>query len=112
MYDNKNIKQAIVMLKQQFGEFSNRLTARSVKFGGTCTGEHGIGKRKGAYLREEMGDAVEIMKNIKTPLDPKNILNPGKIFKMDVSYFSSIKFFQCFISLQIKSANRTLPLHP
>jgi len=48
--------------------------------GGTCTGEHGVGLGKKAFLHEEHGDIIPIMKGIKATLDPKNILNPGKIF--------------------------------
>ncbi|UOF92454.1 FAD-binding protein [Fodinisporobacter ferrooxydans] len=48
--------------------------------GGTCTGEHGVGMGKKQYLSEEHGaEAVAVMKLIKGSLDPKRILNPGKI---------------------------------
>ena len=59
--------------------FMARLAERAVAMDGTCTGEHGVGQGKRSYLRQELGDAVDVMKTIKAALDPKNILNPGKI---------------------------------
>lgn len=51
-----------------------------LSLGGTLSGEHGIGITKAKFLRWEMGDSgVEVMRKIKRALDPKNILNPGKM---------------------------------
>jgi len=47
---------------------------------GTCTGEHGVGQGKTKYLRQELGvEAVDVMIQLKSALDPTNILNPGKV---------------------------------
>ncbi len=60
---------------------SEQMVRRAIRLGGTCTGEHGIGLHKIGYLVEEAGaGAVAQMRLIKQALDPKNIMNPGKIF--------------------------------
>ncbi|WP_404826347.1 FAD-binding oxidoreductase [Diaphorobacter aerolatus] len=62
---------------------NHRLVERTIRLGGTCTGEHGIGIHKIGFLLEETGaGAVDMMRTIKQALDPKNILNPGKIFTL------------------------------
>ncbi|MBW6422675.1 FAD-binding protein [Rhizobium sp. XQZ8] len=61
--------------------FIERLNRRALAMDGTCTGEHGIGQGKMAFLEEELGGAVDLMRSIKASLDPQNIFNPGKIFR-------------------------------
>jgi D-lactate dehydrogenase (cytochrome) len=59
-----------------------RIVQRALDLGGTCSGEHGIGLGKREFLEAEHGaEAMAVMRSIKTALDPKNILNPGKIFR-------------------------------
>jgi D-lactate dehydrogenase (cytochrome) len=58
-----------------------QLVQRALRLDGTCTGEHGIGLHKMDFLVSETGaGAVEMMRTVKRALDPKNIMNPGKIF--------------------------------
>ncbi|WP_295006611.1 FAD-linked oxidase C-terminal domain-containing protein [uncultured Dechloromonas sp.] len=59
---------------------SQRVVERAIAMEGTCTGEHGIGLGKRKYLPLEHGEvAVDVMRVIKQALDPRNLLNPGKI---------------------------------
>lgn len=60
---------------------NDRLVDRALRMEGTCTGEHGIGLGKRDKLVKEMGErAVQAMASLKAALDPKGIMNPGKIF--------------------------------
>jgi D-lactate dehydrogenase (cytochrome) len=63
-------------------ELHDRLVARALAMGGTCTGEHGIGYGKIDYLNAELGEGVSVMRAIKQGLDPDNIMNPGKIIRL------------------------------
>ena len=64
-------------------KLNHDLVARALALEGTCTGEHGVGLHKMDFLVTETGaGAVDMMRTIKRALDPKNIMNPGKIFAM------------------------------
>ncbi len=56
-----------------------RMTKRAIAMDGTCTGEHGVGQGKIKYLKGEHGAGLAAMRAIKQALDPRDILNPGKI---------------------------------
>ena len=76
MVDKKNreeYKKGLDLVGQIFKE--------TLELGGTISGEHGIGLTKAPYLDMEISETgLSIMKSIKKVFDPKNILNPGKIF--------------------------------
>jgi D-lactate dehydrogenase (cytochrome) len=79
---------AILIYKPEQYETVKRLSSNMVKRAlaneGTCTGEHGIGIGKREYLQDELGvEAIDLMRKLKLALDPKRILNPDKIFKID-----------------------------
>jgi D-lactate dehydrogenase (cytochrome) len=60
---------------------SERMVQRAIALEGTCSGEHGVGLHKMGFLVDEAGaGSVALMRSIKHALDPKNIMNPGKIF--------------------------------
>lgn len=62
-------------------DLNNSLVQHALRLQGTCTGEHGVGLHKQGFLVDEAGAiAVDMMRTIKHALDPKNIMNPGKIF--------------------------------
>jgi D-lactate dehydrogenase (cytochrome) len=65
---------------QRAWALDRKIVARGLALGGSCSGEHGIGIHKREFLAAEHGDAaIEVMRTIKAALDPKGILNPGKL---------------------------------
>jgi D-lactate dehydrogenase (cytochrome) len=60
-------------------EFYDRLVARALVAGGTCTGEHGVGLGKRRRLVDQAGPAIEVMQSVKRAPDPAGLLNPDKI---------------------------------
>lgn len=64
----------------------DRMVNRALNYEGTCTGEHGVGIGKRRYLVKELGTpAVDLMRNLKLLLDPRRILNPDKVVRLDPS---------------------------
>jgi D-lactate dehydrogenase (cytochrome) len=63
-------------------EVNDKMVLRALSMGGTCTGEHGVGTGKLHFLEAEHGDAVGVMRQLKLALDPGNLMNPGKIFRL------------------------------
>ncbi|MGL6105361.1 FAD-binding oxidoreductase [Romboutsia sp.] len=66
-----------VKLKESF----DCMYKKSRELRGQVSGEHGIGYAKKGYLHESQSEPyMDLIKNIKVAFDPKNILNPGKIY--------------------------------
>ncbi len=60
-----------------------RTSRRAIAAGGTCSGEHGIGLHKIVHMETEHGPALDVMRAIKATLDPKGLMNPGKMLPPD-----------------------------
>lgn len=76
VYNTKDYKRV--------SEAVDRMVFRALKYEGTCTGEHGVGVGKRKYLNSELGTTtVDLMRHLKLLMDPRRILNPDKIFKLD-----------------------------
>ena len=57
---------------------ASKVNLVALSFGGTVTGEHGVGIGKKGYMAKEHGAAYAFMATLKRAVDPKNIMNPGK----------------------------------
>ena len=56
------------------------IVEKAIELGGTSTGEHGIGIGKRKFMQLEHGESYQLMRAIKELIDPKGLMNPGKIF--------------------------------
>jgi FAD/FMN-containing dehydrogenase len=79
-----NISQPVGMAKTEFlarwDDIVHGVHELVVEMGGSISAEHGIGQMKRAELARVKGDvALDLMRRIKSALDPKGILNPGKV---------------------------------
>lgn len=57
----------------------DRMVGHTLALGGTCTGEHGVGLHKRAYVAQEHAGTLDLMRGVKALFDPSGLLNPGKI---------------------------------
>jgi D-lactate dehydrogenase (cytochrome) len=62
-------------------ELDKKIVARALALGGSCSGEHGVGIGKREFLEQEHGaETMTVMRAVKQALDPRGVMNPGKIF--------------------------------
>ncbi len=67
--------------KNKLNEAMDHMYAKAKELDGEVSGEHGIGYAKKEYLHRSLDPiSIELMRGIKKVFDPKNLLNPGKIF--------------------------------
>ncbi len=62
---------------------ANQVNMLALEYGGTVSGEHGVGLGKRKYLPEEHGAAYALMGTLKKAIDPDNIMNPGKLVTLN-----------------------------
>jgi glycolate oxidase len=65
---------------QRVLQVADEIHQLALRMGGTTTGEHGVGAARAAYMAQEHGPALEVMRRLKQALDPNGIMNPGVIF--------------------------------
>lgn len=58
---------------------ADKLHLLALELEGTTTGEHGVGLSRAPYMRQEHHEALTVMQQLKQALDPKGLLNPGKM---------------------------------
>lgn len=60
---------------------AEKILYKTIEFGGTISGEHGVGILKKDFLKKQLdSEAISIMKKIKKIFDPNNIMNPYKAY--------------------------------
>ncbi|KAF2737013.1 FAD-binding domain-containing protein [Polyplosphaeria fusca] len=86
-----NAHTGVVCPKEEKGEAEKilaKIQKLALELDGTITGEHGVGLKLRDLLTEEVGEAgVDAMRRIKFALDPKGLLNPDKVVRLDVNIY-------------------------
>ena len=85
-----NLHVTIIYHKSSFEDLVNanelleRFYKEAIKLGGSLTGEHGVGITAAPYLNLQLGEnEIDVLKAVKKAFDPRNILNPGKMFDFE-----------------------------
>jgi glycolate oxidase len=76
LFDRRNPEEV-----ERVHRAASEIFAAAVKYGGTLSGEHGIGLLKKDFLGMALSpEVIEAMKRVKAAFDPNGIMNPGKMF--------------------------------
>ena len=65
---------------KKFRQVADQTAALVRQFKGSLSAEHGVGIARTEYMRDQLGELLDVMRDIKRLFDPKNVFNPGKIF--------------------------------
>ena len=80
---NLHIALFIDVLKEEewarLNKAADKIHRTAIELGGTVSSEHGVGAARARYMEAQWGPALEVMRMIKKALDPKGVLNPGKL---------------------------------
>lgn len=60
-------------------EAADQVHRTAIELGGTVSCEHGIGLARAGYMESQCGGSLEVMRSVKRAIDPKGIMNPGKL---------------------------------
>lgn len=63
-----------------------------LRLGGTVSGEHGVAITKAPYMRREKKDLIGLMRAVKRAIDPKNIMNPGKMMDWEKGIITHLRY--------------------
>ena len=78
-----NLHPSIVVDSDRAWPAAEAVYTAALEFGGTITGEHGVGSLKRDWLPAELGDVgLQVHRSVKAAFDPLNILNPGKVLQI------------------------------
>nr|WP_291367433.1 FAD-linked oxidase C-terminal domain-containing protein [Acetobacter sp. UBA5411] len=73
--------------RERLLELDRKIVSRALALGGSCSGEHGVGIGKLEFLEQEHGaGALSVMRALKQTMDPRGILNPGKLLPPGEAY--------------------------
>ncbi len=76
--------------RKKFREVADEVSALVRQFRGSLSAEHGVGIARTEYMREQLGDQLlGAMREIKDAFDPRNVMNPGKIFDDGVHHIDT-----------------------